>query len=388
MRQRYKQFFETPEQLNTPEFKKWFGHSKVVDRSGKPLVVYHGSRNKFNTFKKNGYSHDKSIDKSIDKYGSGFYFFNDESDAELYGNVIYKCYLKINNPFIVKDLYPKEFYATKKNIEFPVDFNSYKGKPENYYSKFNSITGEETTKFLISLGYDGIIHDYTDTFVVFYPNQIKSTTDNNGKFNVSSNNIYEDISIPLNINDTFKYGKFKNKTGIVKSFGKNEKGEDIIITDDGKEIQLLKIRLIKERYKKFFESTIPFIDFIKRKYLYDINIKNSDKDMGLNVYFSIDDVIIQTWIREESDIILLMTIATKEGKDLIKTAYGTGQGLKLIYFFKEYADKTKKKFIVPDAVNSALSFWNKIKWLKRDNSVFIKFEGELYNPTNTFSYEP
>jgi hypothetical protein len=143
-----------------------------------------------------------------------------------------------------------------------------------------------------------------------------------------------------------------------------------------------------KRYKKFFENTVPFIDFIKRKNIYDIDIKNSDKDMGIQVYFSIENTTIQTWIREESDMILLMTIATKEGKDLTKTAQGTGQGLKLIYFFKEYADKTKKKFVVPDAVNSALPFWNKIKWLKKDNSVFIKFEGELYNPTNTFSYEP
>jgi hypothetical protein len=29
-------------QTETPEFKKWFGDSKVVDESGKPLIVYHG----------------------------------------------------------------------------------------------------------------------------------------------------------------------------------------------------------------------------------------------------------------------------------------------------------------------------------------------------------
>jgi len=30
-------------QTDTPEFKKWFGNSKVVDENGKPLVVYHGT---------------------------------------------------------------------------------------------------------------------------------------------------------------------------------------------------------------------------------------------------------------------------------------------------------------------------------------------------------
>lgn len=34
----------SPADINTPEFKKWFGDSKVVDENGKPLVVYHGSK--------------------------------------------------------------------------------------------------------------------------------------------------------------------------------------------------------------------------------------------------------------------------------------------------------------------------------------------------------
>lgn len=36
---------------NTPEFKQWFGDSKVVTPDGKPLVVYHGSRAAFSEFK-------------------------------------------------------------------------------------------------------------------------------------------------------------------------------------------------------------------------------------------------------------------------------------------------------------------------------------------------
>ena len=37
-------------QIQTPEFKRWFGESQVVDTDGKPLVVYHGSRSSLNTF--------------------------------------------------------------------------------------------------------------------------------------------------------------------------------------------------------------------------------------------------------------------------------------------------------------------------------------------------
>jgi len=58
--------------------------------------------------------------------------------------------------------------------------------------------------------------------------------------------LFENITIPLKPGDEFLYGKWKNKKGVVAKFSKNEKGEDIIITDTGKEVPLLKIRLIKE----------------------------------------------------------------------------------------------------------------------------------------------
>jgi hypothetical protein len=58
--------------------------------------------------------------------------------------------------------------------------------------------------------------------------------------------ITEDITIPLNKNDKFLYGKFKNKTAIYDHDYINDKGDIIIVTDTGKEISACKIRLIKE----------------------------------------------------------------------------------------------------------------------------------------------
>jgi hypothetical protein len=49
----------------------------------------------------------------------------------------------------------------------------------------------------------------------------------------------EDINIPINVGDTILGGKFKNKRIVVKSIGKNEKG-DITINDK----PLLKFRLL------------------------------------------------------------------------------------------------------------------------------------------------
>src|SRR5690606_38147343 len=41
---------EDADQTETPEFRRWFGDSKVVDADGKPLVVYHGTGRSFDAF--------------------------------------------------------------------------------------------------------------------------------------------------------------------------------------------------------------------------------------------------------------------------------------------------------------------------------------------------
>ena len=38
------------EQTETKQFKRWFGDSKVVDRDGEPLVVYHATDAEFTVF--------------------------------------------------------------------------------------------------------------------------------------------------------------------------------------------------------------------------------------------------------------------------------------------------------------------------------------------------
>jgi len=85
-------------QTETPAFKKWFGNSKVVDENGAPLVVYHGTRQDFSTFKR------KSLARDI-----GFHFGNAaQANEKTWGNrnfrlsqeggSIMPVYLKIENP--------------------------------------------------------------------------------------------------------------------------------------------------------------------------------------------------------------------------------------------------------------------------------------------------
>ena len=69
-------------------FWNWFDDSKVVDEQGRPLVVYHGTNNKFDTFDK------LKIGSNAGFAGGGFYFSEiqespsqyDEGTDRSYGN--------------------------------------------------------------------------------------------------------------------------------------------------------------------------------------------------------------------------------------------------------------------------------------------------------------
>ena len=136
---------------NTSEFKKWFGDSKVVDKDGKPLVVYHGTTQDFTIFKKgkNGY------------LGSGIYLTSDKDYANRYAKKygssgkILEAYANVKNPLPVTSNNP-----TKEIL------NSIYGSDRIYENRsakqsFDTmiITNSDIKK-LQSKGYDGIVWDY------------------------------------------------------------------------------------------------------------------------------------------------------------------------------------------------------------------------------------
>lgn len=99
--------FKIFESLNS-NFYRWFGDSKVT-KEGKPMILYHGTKGKFDTFdvKKIGWN-----SGNLGHYGYGFYFSDDIREAEVYGNNIFKCYVKIEKPFTGTD---EEFILLKRN---------------------------------------------------------------------------------------------------------------------------------------------------------------------------------------------------------------------------------------------------------------------------------
>ena len=188
---------------NTPQFKQWFGGSKVVDGSGKPLVVFHA-----NTF--GDFSEFTKAEQRFGKAGYGFYF-SDTDGANLFADYgmkfqhptsyagepnrvkVYPVYLKMEHPLIldhVDDLTPYLDKGQKFGVARGV---------------FGNLSTDAKTK-LQERGYDGIITRETTAhkvhptgglkilprgaegaksfplYVVFEPSQIKSAIGNSGEF--------------------------------------------------------------------------------------------------------------------------------------------------------------------------------------------------------------
>ena len=85
----------------TPQWRGWFGDSKVLDEDGNPLIMYHGSPNA--TYDQFGF-----LDNPVfGLFGPGFYFTADPQIASTYalqpgrgktGAGVYPVYLSIKNP--------------------------------------------------------------------------------------------------------------------------------------------------------------------------------------------------------------------------------------------------------------------------------------------------
>ncbi len=162
-------------QTDTPAFRRWFGDSKVVDPKGNPLVVYHGSPKRFDTFVrpdiaailKDGYA-----DEDEQNQGMGIYFTDSAENAATYGREVYPVYLRMLNPLIVD--------AQGENWSY-VPF-----KGSFYYA-------DDIVSVAEGKGHDGVvflnIYDsksangiLSNTYIVFDPKQIKSATGNRGTF--------------------------------------------------------------------------------------------------------------------------------------------------------------------------------------------------------------
>lgn len=145
---------QTQKNTETPTFKKWFGKS-VVTVDGKvgsePLVVYHGTNAKFDSFKRSKHG----------QAGDGIYLTPFGGDAGMYGKRLIKAYASLKNPRRIQ------------RSEIPMDVKSFRSNTEN-------------------MGHDGIIitnaNSEIDEIVAFDPTQIKSV-ENKGTWSQTDSRI-------------------------------------------------------------------------------------------------------------------------------------------------------------------------------------------------------
>lgn len=147
----------------TPEFKRWFGDSKVVDAKGNPLVVYHGTSADFAEFAMPPRAKSMAAYFSDNPEYANFYTRGPMLDYQ--GGNVMPAYLSIRNPFRVQDDWAP--------AEWPSE--------------------PTERRKLIAKGYDGIVWtdlDSGDTmWIAFRPEQIKSAIGNNGNFDPANPDI-------------------------------------------------------------------------------------------------------------------------------------------------------------------------------------------------------
>lgn len=211
-------------QTTSDNFKKWFGDwendpknaSKVVNEKGEPLLMYHGSPEKFTIFD----SEFMSLHGSSKGYG--FYFSPDKNMAQWYGDLM-QVYLDIKNPLsqdklrITRSQMKKLILDVEKNIaekwgsedgtlldnfgdtrrygrdrvlEDAIDMLMENENDVDVFGELKHIGGDYESvakSFRRILKKDGIITP--KEYIVFEPNQIKSATDNIWAFDANNPDI-------------------------------------------------------------------------------------------------------------------------------------------------------------------------------------------------------
>ena len=183
---------------DTPEFKRWFGDSKVVNEDGSPMVMYHGTNSNILKFNKN------KIGKNFPETSKGFYFTNRPRMAGIYSDSMANAVSEWNP----KSKFSKEVktganivpvYLSLKNPKI-IDITN----NDNYFSPEN-LLDENNGKAVLDAkkeGYDGLIikknvdSKFSHSVVVaFEPTQIKSAIGNNGEYSLENNDIRYELSL-------------------------------------------------------------------------------------------------------------------------------------------------------------------------------------------------
>lgn len=159
---------KTDSQGNTlsQEQQEFFKDSKVRDKDGKLLVVYHGTnKSDLNKFKKGKFGY----------LGGGIYLTDQYSKAKKYTdyNIVKELYVNMKSPLIVNTQNP-----TKEILNTIYGSDKIYNNRESQQDYVTRLIKNSDINKLLEKGYDGVIWEFggENEYVVFNPNQIKNTT--------------------------------------------------------------------------------------------------------------------------------------------------------------------------------------------------------------------
>jgi hypothetical protein len=195
----------------TPEFRKWFGNSKVVDANGNPLVVYHGTAYDFSDFA----PEKLGTNTGAPSAQVGFFFTDRKKTADYYARGNFPN-LESAAQATSRIVYTKDFMPSGRTEEgttpnvMPVYLSMQNPLVHDFKNKvFRDATYRELIDKARRNGHDGLIlrntfdsgeYSRVDAFmkgrfkgeniyVVFKPNQIKSAIGNIGTFDPTKTDI-------------------------------------------------------------------------------------------------------------------------------------------------------------------------------------------------------
>lgn len=207
--------------VDTPQFKEWFKDSKIVDENGDPLVVYHGSMHFFDVFEKRDLGFHfgnkaQAEEAQYNHYNTEAPWFGTAEVEEGEAPDLYDVYLSIQNPIRInedfgdwtaKNIYLVDYLHDNHYIT-DEQFNEIRPQAEIDFDRKYSEGTELTDKlrgFLQANGYDGIVYlnqfegidysngaknpGYSDSYIAFEPNQIKSASRNSGEYDPNNPSI-------------------------------------------------------------------------------------------------------------------------------------------------------------------------------------------------------
>lgn len=189
----------------SPAFRRWFGDSAVVDRGGRPLVVYHGTTARFDSF--------RPFERKGEQLGFGIHFAEDKAMADIYAHDrqtsrkgsdprVIDVYLSVQRPLVADAIVREgssEFALAKKlaRSRLMTQRDEDGRRAAWMQNAIDTTTGSRASRLIQEAGYDGVRYTATilkrtasggiktaesTAWVVFSPAQIKSASANRGTY--------------------------------------------------------------------------------------------------------------------------------------------------------------------------------------------------------------